>query len=97
MNCWFAGDVTAAMKIVKNKSIFLRWVLNSLFSIFSIIGPQHSGLVTWSQTKKFSFYAFPFVKTRKTCFSESREAWRGELPISARDGMAGEKKSKWCN
>ena len=30
-NCWFARDVTAAMVVVKNKSISLLWELNSIF------------------------------------------------------------------
>ena len=30
-NCWFAGDLTAAMLVVKNKSISLLWELNSIF------------------------------------------------------------------
>ena len=29
--CWFALDVTAAMLLVKNKSISLLWELNSIF------------------------------------------------------------------
>ena len=29
--CWFARDVTAAMLVVKNKSISLLWELNSIF------------------------------------------------------------------
>ena len=29
--CWSAGDVTAAMLVVKNKSISLLWELNSIF------------------------------------------------------------------
>ena len=29
--CWFARDVTAAMVVVKNKSISLLWELNSIF------------------------------------------------------------------
>ena len=28
---WFASDVTAAMLVVKNKSISLLWELNSIF------------------------------------------------------------------
>ena len=28
--CWFASDVTAAMLVVKNKSISLRWEMNSI-------------------------------------------------------------------
>ena len=31
VNCWFARDVTAAMLVVKNKSISLLWELNSTF------------------------------------------------------------------
>ena len=35
-NCWFASDVTAAMLVVKNKSISLRWEMNSiLMQIFA--------------------------------------------------------------
>ena len=30
-NCWFARDVTAAMLVVKNKSVSLLWELNSIF------------------------------------------------------------------
>ena len=29
--CWFASDVTAALLVVKNKSISLLWELNSIF------------------------------------------------------------------
>ena len=29
--CWFARDVTAAMLVVKNKSISVLWELNSIF------------------------------------------------------------------
>ena len=29
--CWFARDVTAAMLVVKNKSLSLLWELNSIF------------------------------------------------------------------
>ena len=28
--CWFASDVTTAMLVVKNKSISLRWEMNSI-------------------------------------------------------------------
>ena len=31
MSCWFARDVTAAMLVVKNKSISLLWEQNSIF------------------------------------------------------------------
>ena len=30
-DCWFARDVTVAMLVVKNKSVSLRWELNSIF------------------------------------------------------------------
>ena len=30
VNCWFSSDVTAAMLVVKNKSISLRWEMNSI-------------------------------------------------------------------
>ena len=30
-SCWFARDVTAAMLVIKNKSISLRWELNAIF------------------------------------------------------------------
>ena len=30
-SCWFALDVTAAMLVIKNKSISLRWELNAIF------------------------------------------------------------------
>ena len=36
--CWSARDVTAAMLVVKNKSISLIWELNSIFI---------KGLFTW--------------------------------------------------
>ena len=29
--CWFVRDVTAAMLVIKNKSISLLWDLNSIF------------------------------------------------------------------
>ena len=55
-NCWFARDVTAAMLVVKNKSISLLWELNSIFikffeEIFFCFDPQHARLITWLQTK----------------------------------------------
>ena len=55
-NCWFARDVTAAMLVVKNKSISLLWELNSVFifffeEIFFCFDPQHGRLVTRLQTK----------------------------------------------
>ena len=31
IQCWFERDVTAAMLVVKNKSITLLWELNSIF------------------------------------------------------------------
>ena len=30
VNCWFASDVSAAMLVVKNKSISLLWEMNSI-------------------------------------------------------------------
>ena len=32
--CWFAGDVTAAMLVVKNKNNSLLWELNYFFYFF---------------------------------------------------------------
>ena len=29
-NCWFASDVTRAMLAVENKSVSLRWEMNSI-------------------------------------------------------------------
>ena len=57
--CWFARDVTAAMLVVKNKSISLLWELNSIFmeilwEKLYCIDPQHGRLVTWLQTKNFA-------------------------------------------
>ena len=54
--CWFARDVTAAMLVVKNKSVSLRWELNSIFmqilrQKLYCIDHQHGRLVTWLQTK----------------------------------------------
>ena len=50
--CWFASDVTAAMLGVKNKSISLRWEMNSILmqisqKNFFWIDHQHGRLVTW--------------------------------------------------
>ena len=55
-HCWFARDVTAAMLVVKNKSISLLWELKSIFikffeEIFFCFDPQHGRLITWLQTK----------------------------------------------
>ena len=55
-NCWFARDVTAAMLVVKNKSLSLPgtklyFQVNSS-SKNSIVDHQHGRLVTWLQTKK---------------------------------------------
>ena len=36
VSCWFAGDVTAAMLVAKDKNVSLRWVLNSFSCKFSI-------------------------------------------------------------
>ena len=53
--CWFAGEVTAAILVVKNKSNFLLWELNYFLYFFEknfyCIDPQHGRLVTWLQTK----------------------------------------------
>ena len=57
MVCWFARDVTVAMLVVKNKSIFLllgtelHFHVNSSTKKFYCIDPQHVRLVTWLQTK----------------------------------------------
>ena len=53
---WFASDVTAAMLVVKNKRVSLRWEMNSILmqilqkNLFCI-DHQHGRLVTWLQTK----------------------------------------------
>ena len=54
--CWFARDVTAAMLVVNNKSVSLRWELNSIFmqilrQKLYCFDHQHGRLVTWLQTK----------------------------------------------
>ena len=56
--CWFASDVTAAMLVVKNKRVSLRWEINSILmqilqKKFSCIDHQHGRLVTWLQTKNY--------------------------------------------
>ena len=54
-NCWFASDVTADMVVVKNKSVSLRWEMNSILmqilpkNFFCI--DHHGRLVTWLQAK----------------------------------------------
>ena len=64
--CWFARDVTAAMLVVKNKSITLLWEL-TLFSckffeeIFFCFDPQHGRLVTWLQTKNRYYYSIIII------------------------------------
>ena len=55
-DCWFASDVTAAMLVVKNKRVSLRWEMNSILmqilqKSFFCIDHQHGRLVTWLQTK----------------------------------------------
>ena len=55
-SCWFARDVMAAMLVIKNKSISLRWELNAIFmqilqEKFYCIDHQYGRLVTWLQTK----------------------------------------------
>ena len=54
--CRFASDVTAAMLVVKNKRVSLRWEMNSILmqilqKNFFCINHQHGRLVTWLQTK----------------------------------------------
>ena len=54
----FASDVTAAMLVVKNKRVSLRWEMNSIFmqilqKKFFCIDHQHGRLVTWLQTKNW--------------------------------------------
>ena len=56
MNCLFVSDVTAAMLVVKNKRVSLRWEMNSILmqilqENFFCIDHQHGRLVTWLQTK----------------------------------------------
>ena len=54
---WFAGDVTAAILVVKSKSISpslgsnLYFPVNSSRKQFFFTDPQHGRLVTWLQTK----------------------------------------------
>ena len=55
---WFAGDVTAAILVVKNKQKHfislgsnLNFHLNPSRKQFYCIDPQHGRLVTWLQTK----------------------------------------------
>ena len=55
--CLFAGDVTAAMFVVKDKSIYRLWELNSILmemfrKEFYCIYHQHGLLATWLQTKQ---------------------------------------------
>ena len=67
-DCWFASDVTAAMLVVKNKRVSLRWEMNSILmqilqKNFFCINHQHGRLVTWLQTKNrpaLSAYTGPF-------------------------------------
>ena len=58
--CLVAVDVTAAMLVVKNKSICLLWEPNFIFMLIIreklyCIDPQHCRLVSWLQTKNASF------------------------------------------
>ena len=49
---YFARDLTAAILLVKNKSISLLWDSCKFFGQnFYCIDPQHGRLVTWLQTK----------------------------------------------
>ena len=60
VNIAVAFDVTAAMLVVKNKSICLLFEPNSIFMLIIreklyCIDPQHCRLVSWLQTKNASF------------------------------------------
>ena len=64
-NSWFASDVTAAMLVVKNKRVSLRWEMNSilmqiLHKNFFCIDHQHGRLVTWLQTKNNACFCSKF-------------------------------------
>ena len=71
--CWFASDVTTAMLVVKNKSVSLRWEMNSILmqilpKIFFCIDHQHGHLVTWLQTKNENIFHGEFQM-----FNENRK------------------------
>ena len=68
-NCRFASDVTAAMLGVKNKSVSLRWEMNSILiqilpKNFFCIDHQHGRLVTWLQTKNSLLFSVTGQNTR---------------------------------
>ena len=59
MYCWFAGDVMAAMLVVKDKSISHTCELKPIFMLilrkyFYCLHHRHSHLVTWLQTKNYA-------------------------------------------
>ena len=71
MTCWFARDVTAAMLVVKNKSVSLLWELNSIScklfeKIFCCIDHQDGRLVTWLETKNRRAALFTLIPRNKT-------------------------------
>ena len=89
IQCWFERDVTAAMLVVKNKSITLLWEL-TLFSckffeeIFFCFDPQHGRLVTWLQTKNYIFdnllllfFCPCFSLLISACFNNFKKACEG--------------------
>ena len=59
--CWCAHDVTAAMLVVKNKSISLLWDVNfnscKFFEKIYCFDLQHGRLLTWLKTKNIVPYA----------------------------------------
>ena len=79
--CWFASDVTAAMLVVKNKSISLRWEMNSILmqisqKNFFSFDHQHGRLVTWLQTKNSGEFDQSFLKKSNVRgFSRGEGAW----------------------
>ena len=71
--CWFAGDVTAAMLVVKNKNNSLLWELNYFFYFFRekfLLYHQHGRLVTWLQTKDIAtiMHLVRLIRTPKVDF-----------------------------
>ena len=78
--CWFANDVTAAMLVVKNKRVSLRWEMNSILmqilqKNFFCIDHQHGRLVTWLQTKNCTEIRCQiiFIKLRRIRFRKIHE------------------------
>ena len=52
-HCWFERDVTAAVLVVKNKSISLLWKLNLFEKKFYCTDPHHGRLVTWFANQEY--------------------------------------------